>query len=65
MADHEQRPGDGGGEVDAAEVGLERRVVAEPFRLLIGVHMAAHPGDQGRVVHDLTVGLVHAQVSGE
>ncbi len=65
MAEHEQRPGGGGREVDVAEVGLERQVVAEPFRLLVGVDVTAHPGEQGRVVHHLTVGLVQAQALGQ
>jgi hypothetical protein len=48
-----------------AEVGLERGVVTEPLRLLIGIHMATHPGQQGGVVHDLTVGLIQAQDLGQ
>jgi len=50
MAQHEQRAGGGGGEIDPAEVGLERRVVTEPLRLLVGVDVASHPGQQGGVV---------------
>jgi hypothetical protein len=65
MAHHEQRPGRGRAEIDTPEVSLERQVVAEPLRLLIGIHVAAHPGEQGCVIHDHTVGLIQAQALGE
>ena len=65
VAEHEQRSGGRGGEIDAADIGLERRVVAEPLRLLVGIDVTAHPGQQGRVVHDLPVGLIQAQPLGQ
>jgi hypothetical protein len=65
VTEHEQRPGGCGGEIDAADVSLEHRVVAEPFRLLVGIDVTAHPGQQGRVVHDLPVGLIQAQPLGQ
>jgi hypothetical protein len=43
-----------------ADVAFQRHVVAEPLRLLIRIHMAAHPGKQGRVVHHLAVGAIQA-----
>jgi len=47
------------------EIGLQRHVVAEPLRLLVGVDMTSHPGQQGRVVHDLPVSLVQAHPLGQ
>ena len=44
MADHEQRPAGRGGEVDQAGVVLQRGLVAEPLGLLVGVDVAADPG---------------------
>jgi len=65
MAEDEQWPGGGRAEIRVPEVGLERGVVAEPLRLLVGVDVTSHPGQQGRVVHDLPVGLVKAKPLGQ
>ena len=46
VAQDEQGPVGLGGEVGPAEVGLQRGVVTEPLRLLVGVDVAAHPGDE-------------------
>jgi hypothetical protein len=62
---HEQRPGRGRAEVHQAEVGLQRQVVAEPAGLLVGVHVAAHPGQQRRVEDHLAVGRVQAHRLGQ
>jgi hypothetical protein len=65
MAEDEQRPRGDRAEVGMPEVGLQRHVIAEPLGLLVGVDMASHPGQQGRVVHDLLVGFVEAHPLGQ
>ena len=65
MPKDEQRLRRNRAEVGVPEVGLQCHLVAEPLRLLVGVDMAAHPGQQGRVVHDLLVGLVQAHPLGQ
>ena len=56
MAEHERRALHRLAEVDAPDRMLDRLVVAEPFRLLVRVDMAPHPGQQRRVVDDLPLG---------
>jgi hypothetical protein len=51
--------------VDAAEVGLQRLVVAEPLRLLVRVDVTADPREQGDVVEVRPLGLVQAQALGQ
>ena len=65
MAKDEQRPGGDRAEVGVPEVGLQRRVIAEPLRLLVGVNVASHPGQHGRVVDDFPVGFVQAHPLGQ
>ena len=65
MAEDEQRLRRDRAEIGVREVGLQRHLVAEPLRLLVGVDMAAHPDQQGRVVDDLVVGLVQAHPLGQ
>ena len=65
MTQHEHRPSGGRREIDAPEVSLERQVIAEPLRLLVGIHVTAHPRDQGCVVDDHTVSLIQAQPLGQ
>src|SRR6266566_1112045 len=65
MPKDEQRLSGDRAEVGVPEVGLQGHLVAEPLRLLVGVDVAAHPGQQGRVVHDLPVGFVQAHPLGQ
>jgi hypothetical protein len=65
VADHEQRRGARRAEIHPAEVGFERRVVAEPLRLLVGVHVTADPGQQAGVVDNRAIGLVQPHVLGQ
>jgi hypothetical protein len=65
MPEDEQRLRGDRAEIGVPEVGLQHHLVAEPLRLLVGVDVAAHPGQQGRVVHDLPVGLVQAHPLGQ
>ena len=51
--------------VRRAGVGLERQVVPEPLRLLVGVDVATDPRDQARVVDEPPCLLVEAQALGE
>jgi hypothetical protein len=55
MVHHEPASGQGAGEIHLAVVGLQRQVVAEPFRLLVRVDMTANPSKQRRVVHDAAI----------
>ena len=53
QAEHGQRPADGT-ELMVVLAGLHGDVVTEPLGLLVGVRVAAHVDQQGRVVHDRT-----------
>ena len=46
-------------------VGLQRDVIAEPLRLLVGVGVATHVREQRRVIDDRSLVLVEAEVLGE
>jgi hypothetical protein len=51
-------------EIGVPEVGFQCHLVAEPLGLLVGVDMAAHPGQERGVVDNLAVGLVQAHPLG-
>src|SRR6202171_2086182 len=55
MFHHEPACGKRVGEIHVAVVGLQRKVVAEPLRLLIRVDVTANPSKQRRVVHDAAI----------
>ena len=61
MFNQEPARGHRTGEVNVSGVGLQRQVVTEPLRLLICIHMTAHPGKQRGVVDDTAVGPVQSQ----
>jgi hypothetical protein len=65
VTEHEQRLGHRRREIGPAELDLKRRVVAEPLRLLVRVDVASHPGNQSRVVDNLSFGLIQAKPLGE
>ena len=65
-----QQPHHGEGPTQAPElvvvlVGLERDVVAEPLRLLVGVGVTANVDQQGRVVDDRSLILAEPERFGE
>ena len=60
VAEHEA-PAARPAHVDLSRVALERDVVAEPLGLLVGVGVAADPGEQPGVVDDHALGLVEPQ----
>jgi hypothetical protein len=61
---HERHPGRLPREVRETGIGLQRELVAEPPGLLVGVDVAAHPGQQGHVIHDGALVLVEPQPLG-
>src|SRR6185312_15110825 len=50
------------GVVRIVSVALEEEVVAEPFRLFIGVCVATDPGEEAGVVDDASLGLAETEV---
>jgi hypothetical protein len=65
VAHHEQHLDGRRVEVGTPGVRLEDGIVAEPLSLLVGVHVAAHPGQQAGVVDHGPVRVTESGVAGE
>ena len=62
---HEPGPGCRTGEVDPPDACLQFEIVAEPFRLLVGIDVTPDPRQQCRVVHDDAVRHVDTHPIGQ